>query len=121
MDFIMGRESSTTTPQNLNVAADSIPPSWWKEAEDTIRQAGLSTPIPKAAFINAQPPPPTPQPWEKVLREPQQPLATRIGGRIMYGLTGSVTPTPPPSQDETSQSFVRECPLLLFGTQLSIR
>jgi len=117
------KPAATTTAQALNVPAntDVISPQFWHSAANIINSAGMSTPQPSAASINAPPKPPTPMPWQAVFEQPQQPLDTKLGGEIMYKLSGGVTPTPPPTQAAISSQFVAQCPMVLFEKNLSVR
>jgi len=128
--FFLGKGSNedaqpvtTTTDQALNIpaATDQISPQFWNNAAKLINAAGVSTPMPSAAFINAAPKPPAPRTWEAIMQDAQQPLDTKLGGAVMYGLSGPVTPTPPPQQAAISQQFVAQCPMMLFEKNLSIR
>lgn len=119
--FFLGKKAVPTTPENELVPSDNIPNGYFKAAEKALEKAGQSTPLPSAAYINAQPPKPRPTSWESVMQDAAQPLDTKIGGSLMYSMTGGVTPTPPPTQNAIGQEFVAQCPMLLIGQDLSIR
>lgn len=114
---------TTSTPPDLNIPAtfDAIPLSFFNSAQKILDEAGMSTPIPQAAYINAPPNTAAPTIWQDVMQEAKQPLSTKLGGAVMYGLSGPATPTPPPSQGAIGQQFVAQCPMVLFEKELSIR
>jgi len=116
-------QQTSTTPQNLNIPSerDAISPQFWHDAEKILNTAGMSTPIPSAAHINAPPPTAAPTTWQEVMQDPKQPLNTKIGGAVMFGLSGPATATPPPQQAAISQQFIAQCPMVLFEKNLSIR
>jgi hypothetical protein len=115
--------ATTTTAQALDIPAnlDAIPPVFWTDAAKMINAAGLSTPIPEAASINAPPKLAPPTPWQAVMQEGAQPIDTRLGSAVMYKLSGTPPPTPPPNQGAVGQQFVAQCPMMLFEKNLSIR
>jgi hypothetical protein len=119
-----GDAAITTTAQALLVPAgnDTIPQSYWSNANKIIAQAGLSTPIPPANVINPNAPgtPPPPLPWQSVMDDPGQPMDAKLGGAIMYGLSSKPTATPPPTQERIDQQFVAQCPMVLFESSLTI-
>lgn len=102
-------------------SADAIPASFWNSAAKIIDVAGLSTPVPSAAYINAQPAKAPLTSWQSVMQAPAQPLNTKLGSAVMYGMSGPITPTPPPQQAAISQEFIGQCPMVLFNKELSIR
>jgi hypothetical protein len=114
----IGRDGKSLLVPTTN---DSISRTFWQDAALVINGAGMSTPLPLAALVNSPPKPPTPQPWEAVMHDATQPLDTKLGSLIMFEATGAVTPTPPPSQDQTNMQFVAQCPMVLFNQNLSIR
>jgi hypothetical protein len=99
-----------------------ITPAFWKDASKTMGSAGMSTPMPQANSINAPNfKPPKPGPWQAVSQDGTQPLDTKLGAKIMYGMSGPVTATPPPQQAAISRTFIAQCPMVLFHKNLSIR
>lgn len=117
-------ETGSTTAQPLLIPAtnDTIPQSYWTNANAILAAAGLSTPQPPANVINPNAPatPPPPLPWEIVATDPAQPVDTKIGGAIMNSLSSKPTATPPPSQSRVDQQFVAQCPMVLFESNLTI-
>lgn len=114
---------TSTTPQDLYIPANqyAIPQKFWTQAHNELKAAGLSTPVPSAAHVNAPPVTGTPPPWQNVMQEAKQPLNTKLGGAVMYELTGPGTPTPPPTQASVGQQFIAQCPMVLLENTLSIR
>lgn len=49
------------------------------------------------------------------------PYDMQLGARIMSGLTEKAPGTPPPSQAIVDETFVSQCPILMFGNSLSVR
>lgn len=115
--------ASDTTPPDLKIPAnaDDDPYSYMSSAEKILAEAGMSTPIPQAAYINAQPRTPKPKEWEEVVQEPLQPLSTKLGAEVMYQMSPKATQTPPPAQASIASQFVAQCPMILFEKTLSIR
>lgn len=117
--------NANAQPLLVHNASDSIPLSYFSQASKILGQAGMSTPMPPSALINAPPPKPTPLPWEQIMLQPQQPLSTKIGSAVMQELdsaiSGSLPETPPPSQASTEMQFVAKCPMVIFKQNLSIR
>lgn len=118
--MFLGKQPGAS-PYIVPQAQDIISPDYWKAAQGILGVAGMSTPLPSGASINAPPLPPTPKPWHQVMQDASQPLDTKIGGAIMDKVTGPVTPTPPPSQAVTDVQFIAQCPMILFSNDLSIR
>lgn len=117
--MFLGKQSQS--PYLAPQPQDIISPDYWKVAKGVIGIAGISTPLPSGAYVNAPPLPPTPKPWHQVMQDASQPFDTKIGGAIMDKVTGPVTPTPPPSQAVTDVQFVAQCPMILFSQSLSVR
>jgi len=115
--------TAPATPQDLNIPANAnaISHSYLTSAEKMLAEAGMSTPIPQAAYINAQPTAPKPKGWEEVMKEPLQPLSTKLGAEVMYQMSPKATQTPPPAQAAIASQFVAQCPMVLFEKNLSIR
>mmetsp|Transcript_7372 Transcript_7372/g.13082 ORF Transcript_7372/g.13082 Transcript_7372/m.13082 type:complete len:635 (-) Transcript_7372:48-1952(-) len=58
--------------------------------------------------------------WEKV-GQSSQPYDTLVGARLFEILDEVPTKTPPPSQQFVSQTFVAQCPIIMFSDSLYIR
>eukprot|EP00403_Amphidinium_massartii_P035417 CAMPEP_0178444094 /NCGR_PEP_ID=MMETSP0689_2-20121128/39293_1 /TAXON_ID=160604 /ORGANISM="Amphidinium massartii, Strain CS-259" /LENGTH=578 /DNA_ID=CAMNT_0020068241 /DNA_START=79 /DNA_END=1812 /DNA_ORIENTATION=- len=58
--------------------------------------------------------------WEKV-GQSSQPYDTLVGARLFDVLDEVPTKTPPPSQMFVSQTFVAQCPIIMFSDSLYIR
>mmetsp|Transcript_53977 Transcript_53977/g.84007 ORF Transcript_53977/g.84007 Transcript_53977/m.84007 type:complete len:486 (-) Transcript_53977:41-1498(-) len=119
-----GEAAATTTAQALLVPAsnDTLPLSYWTNANKILAAAGASTPQPPANVINPNAPatPPPPLPWQTVMDDPSQPVDTKLGGAIMYSLSSKPTGTPPPTQARVDAQFIAQCPMVLFESNLTI-
>jgi hypothetical protein len=115
---------TTTTAQPLLIPAvnDTIPQSFWTNADNILAEAGYSTPQPPASVINPNAPetPPPPLPWQVVMDDASQPVDTKLGGALMYSLSSKPTGTPPPSQARVDAQFVAQCPMVMFESDLTI-
>lgn len=115
----LAQQPTTTTAPPLNLDYEKNPKEFFEKSLSILNAAGLSTPLPQAALINAPPPTATPRPWERMGQS--QPLDTKLGGAILAHLSGGVTQSPPPSQASTDTQFVAQCPMVLFNKELSVR
>uniref|UniRef100_A0A7S2MUE1 Uncharacterized protein n=1 Tax=Alexandrium andersonii TaxID=327968 RepID=A0A7S2MUE1_9DINO len=71
----------------------------------------------------------TPQPWSETAELTDRaaksvgvvPYDMQIGARIMYGLSSKNTGTPPPTQAFVDESFMAQCPMIMFTGALEIK
>lgn len=98
---------------------DTITQSYWDNVSSILAGSGLTTPRP--VNVNAPQATPTPLPWQQVSSNHFQPLDTRLGASILFGMATKPTQTPPPTQGDTEIQFIAQCPMIMFKDNISVR
>jgi len=99
------------------LANDTISTQYFTTADALLASVGRSTPPPPS--YNHLWVAPTPPPYARV-HSNQQPYDTFIGSGVISSFEQQPTPSPLPSQDWVSQTFVSQCPFLQFGDMVYI-
>mmetsp|Transcript_138619 Transcript_138619/g.431163 ORF Transcript_138619/g.431163 Transcript_138619/m.431163 type:complete len:515 (+) Transcript_138619:65-1609(+) len=71
----------------------------------------------------------TPQPWSQTLQLDDKakkkmsvlPYDMQIGAEIMYSLSTKTSATPPPTQEFVDETFMSQCPMVMFTDSLRIK
>lgn len=118
----------TKPPSSFNDPVPTPTPEPWKKVFQASESViVVDTPLSQANLNNwelATPMPPNAvkAPAEQTHRSMSVvPYDMQIGARIMYGLSEKNTETPPPSQAIVDETFVAQCPMLMFSNQLAVR
>jgi len=119
---------ATPTPSSLNDPAPTPEPEPWKKVFQASQTVDVVDTPQQLQALNdweyATPMPPTSElvlpPVDGHRSMGVVPYDMQIGARIMYGLSEKNTPTPPPNQLLVDEEFTAQCPMVMFGDQISI-